>query len=186
MSASDGERTTREIRRLAAADAGDAGRRSYRAIEAWRGTSGHGLCYFLCLAEDGSPPAESGDGAAEGPPGDSRYDRRAVLAPDERLADLGEDRLRALFESARPLTVTERRFTAPDGRPWLVQNTGPVWADAGVAEGATGLLFTSLAGPRERARIAGGHVERLSEHEIVALRERAFAPADAPDEPVRS
>lgn len=166
------ERTTRELRVEAGPDA-PGGTRAYRVIEAWRGDSGHGLCYFLAL-----PAGEAGDPDAA----DDRHDRRAVLAPDEELADADEDRLRELHERARPLTDTERRFSGPDGKWWLAQNTGPVWAEAGVAEGATGILFTSLEGTLERGRVPGGHVANLTGSELVAARDRALAPPDAPDE----
>ena len=96
------------------------GGETYRACVAWRGReTDYGLLYFHPVTE------AAGD----------REDRRALLAPSEGSRELTDTRLRELFEAARPLTVTERRFTAGDGRQWLVQNRGPVWAERSAAEG---------------------------------------------------
>lgn len=127
----------------------EAGGRRWRAVEAWRAEDGPGLLYFLPLGEDGEPG------------GDDREDRRAALEPDETVAGLDADALRKRLDGGVPLTVTERRFLAPDGRPWLAQSVGPVWADE-VASGLTGLLFTALEGPRERASSGGGHAGEMS------------------------
>lgn len=132
---------------------------AYRALEAWRGAGGHVLCYFLAL-EDGAPA------------GDDRRDRRAALEPGERLTELPEGEARARAEGARPLTDTERRFHDAVGTTWLAQNVGPVWAESGAAEGATGILFTSLGGPWRRAEAAGPHLGSVEEDD---LRERLRA-----------
>lgn len=132
---------------------------AYRALEAWRGAGGHGLCYFLAL-EDGAPAR------------DDRRDLRAALQPGERLTELQEGEVRAWAEGGRPLTDTERRFQDAVGTTWLAQNVGPVWAESGAAEGATGILFTSLGGPWRRAEAPGPHVGSLEEDE---LRERLRA-----------
>lgn len=155
---SEVERTARSVER-----GGDA----YLAIEAWRGASRHGLCYFVKLgAPGGSPDADD--------PGD----RRAPLEPSERLVELSEQRLDELLKGAVPLTVTEHRFEAPDGRLWLAQSVGPVWAESGVAEGMTGVLFTSLQGPRVRLEAEGGHVGRTGTGELVAAWRRAREAAE--------
>lgn len=126
----------------------EADGRRWWGIEAWRGSADHGLCYFLPL-DDGSVHP------------DDRTDRRAVLQPGERLGGLPEERLRELVAEAVPLTDTERRFRDAEGRLWLVQSVGPVWAEGGVAEGLTGVLFTSLEGPLERRARPGGRVAGL-------------------------
>lgn len=150
---SEVERATRTVERE-----GDA----YLATEAWRGASHHGLCYFVKLEAPGGAPDPDDTG-----------DRRASLAPSERLDDLSERRLAGLLDGAVPLTVTERRFEAPDGRLWLAQNVGPVWAESGVAEGTTAVLFTSLQGPPIRVEAEGGHVGRAGTGELVAAWRRA-------------
>lgn len=140
----------------------EAGR--YRAVEAWRSSDGHGLCYFLPLEPEGSAVAP-----------DDRGDRRAALDPSEALDSLTSGELTALLEEAVPLTPTERRFRAPDGRLWLGQSEGPVWAEGGgAAEGLTGVLFTSLEGAARRGRSDGGHVGRMSEEELREAWTRAF------------
>lgn len=134
--------------------------RRWRAVEAWRAESGLGLVYFL--------PLDEGAGVAE----EDREDRRAALEPGETVQGLEEEVLRERLGRATPLTGTERRFRAPDGRLWLVQSVGPVWADA-VASGLTGLLFTALEGPPGRASVAGGHAGELSDGELAERWRRA-------------
>lgn len=133
---------------------------AWRLIEAWRGRAGQSLCYLLSLE----------DGVAAG---DDRRDRRAVLEAAERLSDLPQERLAGLVEESVPLTDTERRFADPDGRIWLAQNVGPVWAEGDVASGLTGVLFTSLEGPMERWSRASGHLRKLSDPELRASLEGA-------------
>lgn len=108
-------------------------------------------------------PLDGEDGA---PADDDRIDRRAGLERGRRLADLEPDELDELLASGTPLTDTERRFRAPDGRPWLAQSVGPVWAEGGVAAGMTGVLFSSLAGEVRRVRGPGDHVGRASDGEL--------------------
>ena len=134
--------------------------RRWRCVEAWRAQHGSGLLYFLPLDEDGEVA------------GDDRQDRRAALEPHEALEELGSDELRARLERGTPLTVTERRFRAPDGRAWLAQSIGPVWAEE-VASGMTGLLFTALEGAERRARTGGGHVGEMSSSELARRWRRA-------------
>lgn len=145
------ERPSREF------DAGDA---RWRAVTAWRGRSGHGLLYFL--------PLEDGEVA-----GDDRRDRRALLEPGRELPGLGPEELEEMLDRATALTGTERRFRAPDGRLWLVQSVGPVWAEDGVAEDLTGLVFTSLEGEPERLASGGGHAGRAAASELAARWRRA-------------
>lgn len=131
----------------------------WRVVEAWRAQSGPGLLYFLPL---------DGDEVTE----EDREDRRAALEPDETVGGLEEETLRERLAGATALTVTERRFRAPDGRLWLVQSVGPVWADA-VASGLTGLLFTALEGGADRASAAGGHAGEMSKEELADRWRRA-------------
>lgn len=133
----------------------------YRAALAWRGrSSGRGLVYFLALDGDEPDP-------------DDRRDRRVPLTDADAFAELSEGELSGLLEEAAPLTETERRFRAPDGRLWLAQSVGPVWADEDPAEGSTGLLLTALEGEPERLRGPGVHVGRLDGTELADLWRRA-------------
>ena len=132
----------------------------WRATVVWRAQDGSGLCYFR--AEEGEARGEEGAG-----------DRRARLPADRSLGDLNEEELGELLSVAASLTATERRFVAPDGRDWLAQNIGPVWAEEEAAEGATGVLFTALDGAPDRARTGGGHVGRMSEDRLEAAWRRA-------------
>lgn len=152
----DEERRAREV------EAGDA---RYRAVVAWRGrTSGLGLLYFLAMDGDAPHP-------------DDRGDRRAPLDPGRSLDDIPEEELAEALEGGTPLTGTERRFRAPDGRLWLAQGVGPVWADEDPAEGSTGLLLTALEGPVRRLEAEGGHPGRMDEGELSDAWRRA-APAE--------
>ena len=128
--------------------------RLYRATVAWRGPeTGYGVLYFF------SSEAAEGD----------RGDRRTLLTPERNLRTLGESTLLPLYEAGRSLTETERRFAAEDGRHWLAQSRGPVWAGRSGAEGGSGILFTSLEGEPESLRAAGGHVGEMSDEELSAL-----------------
>lgn len=129
-------------RRLEVAD------ETWNVCEAWRGESGWGVVYFL----------ESGPA---GPAADDRRDRRALLEPATRLAHLEDAELRVLLDSAAGLTSTERRIEDAEGRVWLAQSRGPVWAEDGVAAGLTGLLFTALDGSGERVEASDGHAAAL-------------------------
>lgn len=121
----------------------EADGKSWAVCEAWRGESGWGVAYFLALDPGGTPA-------------DDRLDRRALLEPGTRPADLDDAGLGGLLESAAGLTSTERRIEDASGRPWLAQSRGPVWAEEGVAAGLTGLLFTALDGSGERVEAADG------------------------------
>ena len=127
----------------------------WRAVEAWRGRGGVGLLYFLALDGEDVAPADDAD-------------RRASLSPGERLEELGEDRLRGRLEEGTALTVTERRFRAPDGAVWLAQSVGPVWAGDGVAGGLTGIVFTALEDEPRRLSGDGGHVGDMADAELAA------------------
>lgn len=143
-----------------------AGGRVFRVVEAWRSPSGWGLAYGLAL-EDG------------GPAPDDRLDRRAVLEPGEGLDDAGDQGLARRLAEGAGLTSTERRILDGDGRAWLVQSRGPVWAEGEVAAGLTSLLFTSLEGPPERLEAGDGHAGRM---EADALRARLRAARAGEDE----
>lgn len=139
-------------------------------MEAWRSSRDTVLVYFL--------PLEAGDGD---PTEDDRLDRRAALAPGRRLEELDPAVLEELLEAGTPLTETERRFRAPDGRPWLAQSVGPVWAEGGVAGGLTGVLFSSLEGDVRRERGPGEHVGSASEDRLATWwRSAVEAGADDP------
>jgi hypothetical protein len=145
--------------------------RLYRVSAAWRGPeTGYGVLYFF--PSDGADEAE-GD----------RGDRRVLLTPEVSLPDLGESSLLLLYDSGRPLTETERRFAAADGRQWLAQSRGPVWAGRSGAEGGSGILFTSLEGKPESLRAAGGHVGEISDEELLARWRGAGQSPDAADRP---
>jgi hypothetical protein len=80
---------------------------------------------------------------------------RAGLAAGRRLADLSPDELSELRAGAAPLTVTEGLIER-DGTPWLVQQTGPAWAEAAEASAdLCGLLFTRLDGSGRRHAVEG-------------------------------
>jgi hypothetical protein len=150
--------------------------RLHRATAAWRGPeTGYGILYFF------SSDAAEGD----------RSDRRALLTPEVSLRDMGKSSLLTLYDAGRPLTETERRFAAADGRQWLAQSRGPVWAGRSGAEGGSGILFTSLEGEPESLRAAGGHVGEVSDEELSALWRGAAqqaatdASAKEPDERAR-
>jgi hypothetical protein len=128
---------------------------AYEVFDAWSSLGGLVLCYFA--VSDGEA-VEMTD----------RGDRRAALEPDEKLADLSEDRLVELLAKGAPLTATERRFETPDEGCWLAQNIGPVWAE-GVAAGLTGILFTDLAGSAGRRQVAGGPIAAMSGDDLLGL-----------------
>lgn len=139
----------------------ESGKGAFRAVVAWRGrASDRGLLYFVAL--DGEEPDP-----------DDRRDRRALLEPGRDLADLSDGELRERVEDGAPLTGTERRFRAPDGRLWLAQSIGPVWADEDPAEGSTGLLLTSLERAHERLRAPGANAGELGDDELAGLWRRA-------------
>lgn len=143
----------------------------YLAVEGWRAASGEGLCYFVRLEAPDGEAADSDEG-----------DLRAPLGADEDLRELSGERLEELLRSAKPLTPTERRFRAPDGRLWLAQSVGPVWAGEGVAEGTTGVKFTSLQGTPERMEAEGGHVNRMGTGALTAAWRRARDTASPAEE----
>ena len=125
-----------------------------RATTAWRGPeTGYGVLYFFPSDREA----------------DDRGDRRALIAPEVSIRTLGQSGLLSLYEAGRPLTETERRFTAADGHQWLAQSRGPVWAGRSGAEGGSGILFTSLEGEPESLRASGAHVGEMSEEELSAL-----------------
>ena len=114
------------------------------------------MCYFL--------PVENREPIAE-----DSMDRRASLRPEDDLAELSTSRLQELLSEAAPLTETERRRRDDRGRAWLIQNSGPVWAEGGVAAGLTGVVLTRLEGGFRRLELPGGHVGKISEGEVGRL-----------------
>lgn len=144
----------------------ESGEGAFRAVVAWRArASDRGLLYFVAL--DGEEPDP-----------DDRRDVRAPLEPGRDLTDLSDGDLRERVEGGAPLTGTERRFRAPDGRLWLAQSIGPVWADEDPAEGSTGLLLTSLEGTHERLRAPGAHAGELEDGDLADLWRRAGSDGD--------
>lgn len=81
--------------------------------------------------------------------------RRAVLREGRRLADLDGAELDALHASGAPLTATEAVIEV-EGEPWLVQQTGPAWAEPAEASAdLCGLQFLRLDGSERRETLAG-------------------------------
>lgn len=81
--------------------------------------------------------------------------RRAALTEGRRLADLGDAELGALHETASPLTATETVIEL-DGAAWLVQQTGPAWAEPAAASAdLCGLSFLRLDGSEHREIVTG-------------------------------
>lgn len=80
---------------------------------------------------------------------------RAGLEPDRRLADLSAEELAALRSRATALTGTERLIER-EGEWWLVQQTGPAWAEPDEASAdLCGLAFTRLDGSQRRHAVHG-------------------------------
>jgi hypothetical protein len=80
---------------------------------------------------------------------------RAMLPAGRRVADLSGDELTELRHGAAPLTVTEGLIDY-DGAPWLVQQTGPAWAEPEEASAdLCGLLFMRLDGSGRRHATEG-------------------------------
>jgi hypothetical protein len=84
-------------------------------------------------------------------PGPERF----ALEPGLDLDSLDRVALDGLLGSAVGLTATEAAFRAPDGRRWLAQAVGPVWAGSAGAEGIVSTRFTSLDGPLDRFQSMG-------------------------------
>ncbi len=76
--------------------------------------------------------------------------QRVALEPRQALQELDIDDLRA---AATPLTPTEC-LIFPAGGEWLVQASGPVWAEA-AARDSCGLVFTALDGSLKRISVTG-------------------------------
>jgi len=81
--------------------------------------------------------------------------RRMALAPGRGIEHLSIADLSTGLAGAVGLTGTEAVFTAPDGRRWLAQAVGPVWAGSEAAEGLVGTMFTSIDGRFERFEVGG-------------------------------
>lgn len=80
---------------------------------------------------------------------------RASLPPGRALADLSAEDLAELRAGAVPLTVTEELIEF-DGAPWLVQQTGPAWAEPAEASAELcGLQFLRLDGSGRRHAVDG-------------------------------
>jgi hypothetical protein len=124
-------------------------------FDAGRSPSGLGLGYFAERTRSGWAGSDE--------------DRRAVLEPGEDVASLEEGRLRELWESATPLTPTERRFVDDEGDLWLAQGVGPVWTHRGTAEAAVGTRVRCLSSVATVVTIAGRAPADLSGEELAGL-----------------
>lgn len=76
--------------------------------------------------------------------------RRVALEPGQDLQNSAIEDLRA---AATPLTPTECLVSAA-GSQWLVQASGPVWAEAAATD-SCGLVFTALDGSLRRVAVTG-------------------------------
>ena len=80
---------------------------------------------------------------------------RASLPAGRMLSDLSADELAELRAGAARLTVTEELIEF-DGVPWLVQQTGPAWAEPAEASAELcGLQFLRLDGSGRRYAVDG-------------------------------
>ncbi len=80
---------------------------------------------------------------------------RARLPAGRKLADLSAAELADLRAGATSLTVTEDLIEY-DGAPWLVQQTGPAWAEpADASADLCGLRFLRLDGSGRRHAVEG-------------------------------
>jgi hypothetical protein len=109
--------------------------------------------------------------------------RRATLSDGRRLADLGDTELAALLEGSSPLTVTETVIEF-GGAAWLVQQTGPAWAEPAEASAdLCGLSFLRLDGTEHREILSGRSPGPLpSSEELSASLADALEPGEAPAE----
>ena len=76
--------------------------------------------------------------------------KRVALDPGQVLQDSA---IEDLLAAATPLTPTECLVSAT-GSQWLVQASGPVWAEAAATD-ACGLVFTALDGSMKRIAVTG-------------------------------
>ena len=76
--------------------------------------------------------------------------QRVALEPGQDLQSSAIEDLRA---AGTPLTPTECLVSAA-GSQWLVQASGPVWAEAAATD-SCGLVFTALDGSRKRITVTG-------------------------------
>ena len=76
--------------------------------------------------------------------------RRNAIPPG---SDLQGASLQDLEASAVEMTATEAVVEA-DGLHWMVQASGPVWAETAAADSA-GLVFTALDGSGRRVEVSG-------------------------------
>ena len=105
------------------------------------------------------------------------------LSDGRRLADLGDTDLGALQDSSSPLTVTETVIEL-GGAAWLVQQTGPAWAEPAEASAdLCGFSFLRLDGSEHREILSGRAPGPLpSEDELRALLAGALEPGEEPAE----
>lgn len=92
--------------------------------------------------------------------------RRLLLGPGRRISELTSAELATELAGACRLTGTEAVFAAPDGRRWLAQAVGPVWAGSEAAEGLVGTMFTSIDGGYERFEVQGSPLRPGSEDAV--------------------
>lgn len=104
-------------------------------------------------------------------------DRRAALAPGVRVGELDDEAFRRLWETARPLTPTERRLVDDGGAVWLAQGVGPVWADGGAAVGSVGIRLRCISTERPVVELNGAILAETPDAELVAhARDRQGVP----------
>jgi hypothetical protein len=121
--------------------------KTWGLVDAWRAPGGRGLGYFLAEA--------------------SESDRRASLAVEVDVESLSEGDVLALWDTATPLTSTERRFSA-GGEVWLAQASGPAWAESAAA-GLVGVRLRCLTASRAVSEIAGVVLGDLADEELAEL-----------------
>lgn len=100
---------------------------------------------------------------------------RATIPAGGSLGSMSDEELVELAASAAPLTATEAILDHEDG-PWLVQATGPAWAESAASD-VCGLLFTRLDGSGQRWAIEGREPGPLPPpEELRSLLDRARDP----------
>ncbi|MYA33614.1 MAG: hypothetical protein F4164_00050 [Gemmatimonadales bacterium] len=122
---------------------------AWTLYDAARAPSGLGLGYFFCDDPDVA-------------------DRRAALPAGLAVSDLDEEAFRALWETGRPLTSTERRVVDGSGAIWLAQGTGPVWAEGGSAAGTIGVRVRCVSTRRPVVELNGATLSGMSDAELIA------------------
>lgn len=128
---------------------------SWSLYEAWRTDSDLGLAYFV--------RADLGPG-----------DRRALLAPGQRVESLDVSQLEALWSEATELTGTERRVVDEQGEVWLAQDVGPVWSKGNKATDGVGVHLRCVSTATLPVLLRGQASISLSDDDLIrALEDEA-------------